>query len=66
MTALLKLHAEMWTFTVVPEGQITAYPTEKNRLSYHYIRIYKDMQNFERDFGDYAEFTEIKKMWEGK
>ena len=64
MTASLKLHAEMWNFTVVPARQITAYPTKKNRLSRYYIRIYKDIQNFERDFGDYDEFETIKKMWE--
>ena len=56
----------MWDFTVIPGEQIKAYPTEKNRLSYYYIRIYADMENFERDFWDCEEFAEIKKMWEGK
>lgn len=66
MTTCRKIQTEMWDFTVIPGKQIKAYPTEKNRLSYHYIRIYADMENFERDFGDYEDFAEIKKMWEGR
>ena len=66
MTGVLKVQTKMWEFTVIPGKFIKAIPTEKNRYAFDYIRIYKDMQNFERDFGDYAEFTEIKKMWEGK
>ena len=66
MTTCRKIQTEMWDFTVIPGEQIKAYPTEKNRLSYYYIRIYADTENFERDFGDCEEFAEIKKMWEGK
>ena len=66
MTDLVKVQTEMWEFTVIPEKFIKAIPTEKNRYAFDYIRIYADMHNFGRDFGDYEEFAEIKKMWEGK
>ena len=65
MTTCRKIQTEMWDFAVIPGKQIKTYPTEKNRLSYHH-RIYADMKNFERDFGDYKDFAEIKKMWEGE
>ena len=66
MTTLPKVQTEMWEFTVIPGKYIKAAPTEKNRYHCDYIRIYGDIHNFERDFGDYDEFETIKKMWEGK
>ena len=66
MTTCRKIQTEMWDFTVIPGKFIKASPTEKNRYSFDYIRIYADIQNFERDFGDYDEFETIKKMWEGE
>ena len=66
MTALLKVQTEMWEFMVIPGKFIKATPTKKNRYAFDYIRIYADMHNFWRDFGDYDEFETIKKMWEGE
>jgi hypothetical protein len=66
MTALLKVQTEMWEFTVIPGKFIKAAPTEENRYAFDCIRIYADIHNFGRDFGDYDEFETIKKMWEGE
>ena len=66
MTALLKVQTEMWEFKVIPGKFIKATPTEKNRYSFDHMRIYADIHNFWRDFGDYDEFETIKKMWEGE
>ena len=66
MTALPKVQTEMWEFTVIPGKFIKAAPTKKNRYAFDYIRIYADIHNFERAFGDYDEFETIKKMWEGE
>ena len=66
MTGPLKVQTEMWEFTVIPGKFIKATPTEKNRYAFDYIRIYADIHNFGRDFGDYDEFETIKKMWEGE
>lgn len=66
MTALLKVQTKMWEFTVIPGKFIKATPTKKNWYPFDYIRIYVDIHNFGRDFGDYDEFETIKKMWEGE
>lgn len=64
MTTLPKVQTEMWEFKVIPGKFIKATPTKKNRYPSDYIRIYADIHNFERAFGDYDEFETIKKMWE--
>ena len=66
MTGPRKIQTEMWEFTVIPGKFIKATPTEKNRYAFDSIRMYADIHNFERAFGDYDEFETIKKMWEGE
>ena len=66
MTTLPKVQTEMWEFKVIPGKFIKATPTEKNRYSFEYTRIYDDIHNFRLDFGDHYKFETIQKMWGGE